>query len=334
MNRLCRAVVVLGVAMLSPSAFAQAAAQDKLTVMSGGAAISFSPFYLVEALGYAKDEGLDYSVRTVFANSLNLVVAGEGDLSALGLAAALVPAREGKETSIVYTIGSGLATGFMIGTSKIKSVTDCTRVSTSQVGSATYSATIAYKTMTNATFNVLQLGDPAQIAPSVLSGGSDCALSALGMLQPGLDNGLHLVVDPRVPSTIPAGTIQDTLGTGLWGMKENLQKKRSAMVKLMRALKRVEQYIKTTPTAEVAAQLVKHKDYQAYKPDVALKQLEQEKLFWFPNGGYFPVSSWEPTLKYYKYGMPFIDAANKIYSWEARVDMSYWTAANGQPPRR
>ena len=201
-------------------------------------------------------------------------------------------------------------------------------------GSAVYSATVAYKTLTGAAYNVLQLGDPAQIIPSVLSGGSDCAVSALGILQPGLDNGLHLVVDPRIPSTIPAGTIQDTIGTGLWGMRDNLQKKRSAVVKLMRALKRVEQYIKTTSTAEVAALLVKHNEYKAFKLDVATRQLEQEKLFWFPNGGYFPSVSWTPTLKYYQYGMTFIDPANKIYSWDSRVDMSFWVAANGQPARR
>ena len=56
-----------------------------------------------------------------------------------------------------------------------------------------------------------------------------------------------------------------------------------------------------------------------------------EKLFWFPDGGYVRNSTWPGTLAYYKYGLPFIDAANKLYTWEERVDMSYWIAANGQP---
>jgi ABC-type nitrate/sulfonate/bicarbonate transport system substrate-binding protein len=330
MKNLIGSAVLAIAAIASPAALAQ----DKIIMMSAGPAISFSPIYLLELLGYAKDEGLDYSVKTVFANTLNLVVAGEGDLAVIGLSSALVPAREGKETSIVYSLATGLATGFVAGTQKIKSIKDCTRVSTSMAGSAVYSATIAYKNMTNAPYSVLQLGDPAQIVPSVLSGGSDCAVSALGILQSGLDNGMHLIVDPRVPSTIPPGTVQDTIGTGFWGMKDSLQKKRPAVEKLLRAMKRVHQYIRTTPTSEVAALLVKHEQYKAFKPDVALRQLEQEKLFWFPNDGYFPSSYWAPTLKYYQYGMPFIEPGNKLYAWESRVDMSYWIAANGQPARK
>ena len=334
MNRIAHAIALLCFAASSSLAQAQNAPADKITMMSAGPAISFSPIYLLELLGYAKEEGLDYSVKTVFANTLNLVVAGDGDLAVIGLSSALVPAREGKETSIVYSLATGLATGFLAGTEKVKSLKDCTRVSTSMAGSAVYSATIAYKTMTNSSYTVLQLGDPAQVVPSVLSGGSDCAVSALGILQPGLDNGMHLIVDPRVPSTIPTGTIQDTIGTGFWGMKDNLQKKRTAVEKLMRAMKRVHQYIRTTPTSDVAALLVKHNEYKAFKPDVALRQLEQEKLFWFPNDGYFPASFWTPTLKYYQYGMQFIEPGNKIYSWDSRVDMSYWIVANGQPARK
>ena len=49
----------------------------------------------------------------------------------------------------------------------------------------------------------LQWGMTNQVVPSVLSGGSNCAVSAFGVLRPGLENGLHLVVDPRNPATIP-----------------------------------------------------------------------------------------------------------------------------------
>jgi DNA replication protein DnaC len=30
----------------------------------------------------------------------------------------------------------------------------------------------------------------------------------------------------------------------------------------------------------------------------------------------------------------FIDGANKLYTWDERVDMSYWISANGQPANR
>lgn len=307
---------------------------DKLVALSAGNTTPLAPIYLAETLGYAKQEGLDFTVKTVYANSLNLVVAGEGDLSVIGLSSALVPVREGKETSIVYAISSGLGTGFMAASANVKSIADCTRVSTSRAGSAVFSSAMAYKTAGGGKFNILELGDANQIVPSVLSGGSDCAVSALAVLQPGLERGLHLLVDPRNPATVPPNTIQNTVSSGLWGMKDNLRQKRPAVEKLMKALKRVEQFIKTATPEQVAAELIKHPDFKTFTAETIARQVAAEKLFWFPDGGYVRNSAWPGTLGYYKHGLPFIDAGNKLYAWEERVDMSYWISANGQPANR
>lgn len=328
-----RGLAILVAATSASLVFAQAA-PDKLVALSAGNTTPLAPIYLAETLGYAKQEGLDLTVKTVFANSLNLVVAGEGDLSVIGVSSALVPVREGKETSIVYAISSGLGTGFMAASPNVKSIADCTRVSTSRAGSAVFSSAMAYKTMGGGKFNILELGDANQIVASVLSGGSDCAVSALAVLQPGLEKGLHLLVDPRNPATVPPNTIQNTVSSGLWGMKDNLRQKRQAVEKLMRALKRVEQFIKTASPEQVAAELIKHPDFKTYTPDAIARQVVGEKLFWFPDGGYVRNANWPGTLAYYKYGLPFIDAGNKLYSWDERVDMSYWISANGQPANR
>ena len=277
---------------------------------------------------------MSLTVKTVYGNWLNLVVAGEGDLSVIGVSSALVPVREGKETSIVYAISSGLVTGFMAASANVKSIADCTRVSTSRAGSAVFSSAMAYKVNGGGKFNILELGDANQIVPSVLSGGSDCAVSALAVLQPGLEKGLRLLVDPRNPSTVPPNTIQNTVSSGLWGMRDNLRRTRPPVEKLMRALKRVEQCIKTAPPEQVAAELIKHPDFRTFPVDVIARQVAAEKLFWFPDGGYVRGSAWPGKLAYFKYGLPFIDGGNKLYSWDERVDMSYWISANGQPASR
>ncbi len=332
MKKFTRAAAALALAALPFLAAAQSG--DRLVALSAGNTTPLAPIYLAETLGYAQQEGLSLTVKTVYANSLNLVVAGEGDLSVIGVSSALVPVREGKETSIVYAISSGLGTGFMAASANVKSIADCTRVSTSRAGSAVFSSAMAYKVNGGGKFNILELGDANQIVPSVLSGGSDCAVSALAVLQPGLERGLRLLVDPRNPSTVPPNTIQNTVSSGLWGMKDNLRQKRPAVEKLMRALKRVEQFIKTAPPEQVAAELVKHPDFRTFPVDVIARQVVAEKLFWFPDGGYVRGSAWPGTLAYFKYGLPFIDGANKLYSWDERVDMSYWIAANGQPSSR
>lgn len=332
MKKFTRAAAALALAALPLLAAAQSG--DRLLALSAGNTTPLAPIYLAETLGYAQQEGLTLTVKTVYANSLNLVVAGEGDLSVIGVSSALVPVREGKETSIVYAISSGLGTGFMAASANVKSIADCTRVSTSRAGSAVFSSAMAYKVNGGGKFNILELGDANQIVPSVLSGGSDCAVSALAVLQPGLEKGLRLLVDPRNPATVPPNTIQNTVSSGLWGMKDNLRQKRPAVEKLMRALKRVEQFIKTAPPEQVAAELIKHPDFRTFPVDVIARQVAAEKLFWFPDSGYVRSSAWPGTLAYFKYGLPFIDGGNKLYSWDERVDMSYWIAANGQPASR
>ena len=314
--------------------YGQAAGADRIVVMSAANVANLAHIYLLETLGFAKQEGLDYSVKTARANTLNLVVAGEGDIAAVGASAALVPVREGKETAIIYALGSGTALGFMAVTSKVKTIADCTRVSTTTPGTALYSVAMAFKAGTGATWSILGIGDSNQIVPSVLSGGSDCAVGALGFLQAGLDNGMRLLVDPRIPSSIPPNTIQDTVGSSLWGRKDNLQKKRAAVEKLMKALRRVEQYVKSAPLNEIAASLQKHEDFKTFKVDDLAKQIELERMFWFPDSGYIRAATWPSSLKYFQYGLSFIDPANRQYSWESRVDMSYWTAVYGQPARR
>ncbi len=333
MNPFTRVLSLLLATAASSLALAQSV-PDKLVALSAGNTTPLAPIYLAETLGYAKQEGLDFTVKTVFANSLNLVVAGDGDLSVIGVSSALVPVREGKETSIVYAISSGLGTGYMAASPSVKTIADCTRVSTSRAGSAVFSSAMAYKTTGGGKFNILELGDANQIVASVLSGGSDCAVSALAVLQPGLEKGLHLLVDPRNPSTVPPNTIQGTISSGLWGMKDNLRQKRPAMEKLMRALKRVDQFIKTSTPEQVAAELIKHPDFKTFTQETIAKQVVAEKLFWFPDGGYIRSSAWPGTLTYFKYGLPFIDGTNKLYAWDERVDMSYWVAANGQPANR
>ena len=333
MNMFARVLSLLLATAASSLAMAQSS-PDKLVALSAGNTTPLAPIYLAETLGYAKQEGLDFTVKTVFANSLNLVVAGDGDLSVIGVSSALVPVREGKETSIVYAISSGLGTGYMAASASIKTIADCTRVSTSRAGSAVFSSAMAYKTSSGGKFNILELGDANQIVASVLSGGSDCAVSALAVLQPGLEKGMHLLVDPRNPATVPPNTIQGTISSGLWGMKDNLRQKRPAMEKLMRALKRVDQFIKNSTPEQVAAELIKHPDFKTFTLDTIAKQVVAEKLFWFPDGGYIRSSAWPGTLTYFKYGLPFIDGSNKLYAWEERVDMSYWVAANGQPANR
>jgi hypothetical protein len=190
---------------------------------------------------------------------------------------------------------------------------------------------MAYKNATGAGFNVVPITDATQVLPSVLSGTNDCALYALSTLKPGLASGaIHLVVDPQDLATVPKDTLQGTIGISLWGLKANLQEKRSAMVKLMKALLQADQYMKTATAREVGAALHKFPDLQTFTEEQLATLYEAEKPFLAPERGFISKEVWPATLRLYAYGTPFVNGTDAKWSYEQRVDMSYFNAAAGK----
>jgi ABC-type nitrate/sulfonate/bicarbonate transport system substrate-binding protein len=300
---------------------------DTLVLVTGGASANQMAPYLAELLGYAEEEGLSLSVNSVDANVLNIVVGGQADVGEIGSGTALVPVKDGKDTAIIYGVGPGAGSGFMAGTDGIETFADCTRVATHKAGSAAYSAAAAYKKATNAGYEILEYGAPGDVVASVLAGHNDCAVSSSGILTPGLEKGLHLIIDPEDPATIPPNSVQGAVGVGLWGMKDNLEHKRSAVVKLMKAMVKVEAYLKKTDPEEVAKVLVTHSDFETNDVSQLARNVAAETGLMFPNSGEILEQEWPSTLSFYSWGLPFVDPDDSLWSFENRVDMSYLSSA-------
>jgi ABC-type nitrate/sulfonate/bicarbonate transport system substrate-binding protein len=327
------AALALGSALLTGCADSGAQASgsdeggDSLFIATGGASANQLVPYLAEVLGYAEDEGLDLKVQSLEANVVSAVVAGRADMAEFGSGSALAPVSEGKDTALVFGVQAGWATGFVAAGDGIDDLSQCKRVSTHPRGSSAYSSAASYKKATGADYELVEFTTPTDVVASVLSGQSDCASSSLGILTPGLSEGLHLILDARDEAQIPPDSVQGTTGVGLWGMKDGLAEKKSATVKLMRALAKVQDYLETATPEEVATELVKHPDFAANEVDALAANVKAEVPFFFPNDGRILDEDWEKTLVYYQIGNPAIEPGDDLWSYDSRVDMSYFDEA-------
>lgn len=301
---------------------------DKLFIATGGGTANQLIPYLAEVLGYADDEGLDLEVKSLEAQVVATVVAGRADLAEFGAGTALAPVNEGKDTRIVFGIQKGQATGFLAASDGVDTIDDCKTLATHPTGSSSFASASAYKEATGATYQIREFPTPTDVVASVISGQADCAVSSLGILTPGLTQGMHLVIDAREDSQIPPDSVQGTTGVSLWGMHDALSKKKSAVEKLMKALAKVQEYLATATPEDVAAELVKHPDFKANDPAALAKNVEAEMSFFFPNDGRILEEDWAASLEYYKVGNPSIDPSAEPWSYESRVDMSYFDAIN------
>lgn len=301
---------------------------DTLSVVTGGASANQMVPYLAETLGYAEEEGLNLSVKSVDANVLNIIVSGQADVGEIGSGTALVPVKDGKDTAIIYALGSGSATGFMAAIDGIDSPDQCTNVATHKAGSSAYSSAASYNEALDAGWAIQEYGTPTDVVASVLSGRNDCAVSSLGILTPGLSEGLHLIIDPdKDPGSVPPGSVQGALGVGLWGMKENLDSKRDAVVKLVKATNRVKEYLASTDPHKVAEALVKHSDFETNDVDRLAANIAAETGLLFPDDGAILADNWPTTLRFYGWGNADIDPDDELWAFERRVDTSYFDAA-------
>lgn len=303
--------------------------QNSLFVATGGATANQMVPYLAEVLGYADDEGLDLTVQTLEGNTVAAVVSGRADVAQFGAGSALAPIGEGKDTALILGLQAGKATGFVVAGDGIDDLSQCQRVSTHPRGSSAFSSAAAYKKATDATFEIIEFTTPTDVVASVLSGQSDCASSSLGVLSPGIEQGLHIILDPRVESEIPPDSVQGTTGVSFWAMKDVLARKSGAVDKMVGATAKVEAYLETATPDEVAAALMQHPDFAANDSATLTANAEAEMPFLFPDGGRITAENWPATLEYYQVGNPAIVPGQEIWSYDERVDMSFLDTATG-----
>jgi ABC-type nitrate/sulfonate/bicarbonate transport system substrate-binding protein len=308
-------------------------AKEKLVIAAGGVTNSNAAIYIARLAGFYDAEGLDVEIKQAGGNASTLVVSGQADLGQLGIATALTPIKDGKQTAVVFGTSAG-PLAFVVGNPKITDVKQCKRVTTTFVGSGPYSEVPVYQKAFNVTWDVVPLTDTPSVPNLVISGQADCAVASYSVLGKAIDgNQVRILVDPREQ----AGKIPSYVEVAIYGLKDKLPGKRAAVEKLLRALVKAYQLIAEKSPADLATMLRQDRDFQAISQEQLVKQIEVEKPIAMkaPNSGYIAASTWPGNLAFLRDGgSTFIDPQEDKWSYANAVDMSYYEAANGKPAQQ
>jgi ABC-type nitrate/sulfonate/bicarbonate transport system substrate-binding protein len=291
-----------------------------------------SAIYLAQITGRFAAAGLDVTIEQVAGQLLTVVVGAQADIGIIGLATALSPVKDGKETSIIYANSSGAVGGFMVAGPKIQKVTDCKKVVTFTPGSSAYAWTVRYKSVYGANYDIINVNDVNATPATVVAGNADCGVGSIAAFGPFITAGkLHLIVDPR-DSSFPQDLKAQPEGV-VFGLKANLQSKQSAITKFMTAYQKtiLEVIRKDTPD-QLATLLRQNADWQPFS-QVSLSSLMQAaQTQMAPDNGYLPASVWPQELAFWiAGGSTYIQPSDPKWSYAQRVDMSYYVKANGKP---
>jgi len=322
----------------SPSSASSTKERLSLKVALGAALATNAWFWIPLTLGYFNDEALDVEGKNVGVNVVTALASGQADIGSIGTPNALTPVKNGVETSIIYNTTDAIGAGFVFGQKTISSIQECKRVAA--LGGASSGITWASIMMRqfSAKYDIVPFTDQSTLQASMAAGAVDCAVGSYPNFSPLLKDGrVHVVLDPRDSSKLPAGFPRNVSAGAYFGITDNLKAKREAVVRFLRATDRAlhDVIMKQTPQ-QLAAILKKDSNFQAQSEADLAEQIGVVRDYYAPLNGYLPASLWPATVQFYKDGGPSLglesmDVAVPQWSYERRVDMSYFETAIGKP---
>jgi ABC-type nitrate/sulfonate/bicarbonate transport system substrate-binding protein len=297
---------------------------------------AFTQLYVAKINGYFDAVNLDVQIKNFGANVITGMVSGQLDLAFQGANSAMLPVRDGADTTVIYNnVGGGVSAFVYGGVPKVKTISDCTRMGSSPVGTSAYGWAVAEKKLFNGNWLLVPGDNPITVA-SLASGAIDCATGAPGGYSDlAVAGKARLLLNPKDPGTFPPGTLPssfDFLEAAIFGMKANIQKKQDAVVRFLKAYQRAVADVRSQTPEQLAATLKKNADWGPFDAAKLKVSIGLVQSFYAPHDGYIPESVWPGSLQFYSLGgSTFIDPSDSKWSYKNRVDMSYYVKAVGKP---
>lgn len=303
-----------------------------LSVVAGAVEQSSTVLWFARVAGFYEKHGLDVSITVGGGNTINLMVAKQGDITLYSVPAAFTPVRNGLATSIVYGGVKGEGGDFVVAKPHIKSIKECTRLATFSIGSSAYGWAVKNKSLYDADYAIQTFGDFPTLAAAFSSGNADCANAVLAPFAALLDSGeAHLIVDPRDPSTLPEDFPPELIASAFWGLKDHLESKRDTVVDFLRAVHEAFAAMKNMTPAQIAELLRTDRDWQTQSESQIADGYVGAADFFQPNDGYVTKKGFDSSADFYRdAGLDFIDPGSPAFSYSSMVDMSYYDAAVGK----
>jgi hypothetical protein len=310
---------------------ANGAPLQKLKIAVPAVGAQFEAAWLVKLLGYDKQAGLETEVQNAGVSVNTVMASGGADLVMASPAAAVAPANEGLDTSLLYGTLEASSAAFVVGTSDVKSIQDCKDVVTTTEGTGGYGVTVALRDALKAQWKLVTVGDVPSLSASLLSGHANCGVQVLSVWAPGIKSGrLHLVLDPRDPrAALPPVLRSGTLTNALWGVRPRLESKRDAVQRYVGAFHRVyTEVIEKKSPEQIAALLLKDPAFAGQDLAGLAADVKVYREFNWPDQGRITKESWSANLAFLQHtGLSFVKPDDTKFSYASRVDMTYYDRA-------
>jgi ABC-type nitrate/sulfonate/bicarbonate transport system substrate-binding protein len=295
-------------------------------------------WYTYYSGGFAK-QNLDLTISSGAGAAVAAqVVGGQADIGAPGVALAMGPPRDGKETSVIYSFAGNGIGAFVYGVPGVNSVKDCKKAGAVNSPGPAYGYASLLKEALGASYEIIRL-DGTALPAALQSGQVDCAIGPLNLLGPVVTAGkAKILYDNRNVSQRPSA-VESGLTEGVFfGMKDNLQKKQEAVVRFLKALNETWTTVLKPSNADAAAlaNFLKTKapnDWPQTPESLTFQLQAFLGTFLVPNDGYIDAAKWNSTIafnaKYSELG--FLNTTDAVWSYARRVDMSFYEKAIGKP---
>jgi ABC-type nitrate/sulfonate/bicarbonate transport system substrate-binding protein len=311
-----------------------------LNVCVGVVDPGFAQLWLGKLRGYYGGQKLIVNINVVGSNAITLLVSGSCDLVIQGSTGSTTPVSQGISTTIIYATSAHGDAAYAIAKSpSIRNVQQCTRIGSSNIGSAAY----AWATIENNLFNigatVIPNSSTGVTIAALQSGNVDCAVGAYSSFAGLVTAGqAHIILDPTNYNALPVGFVKFIANddeASIFGLTSNLKKKRTLIVKFLRGYQKALKEANTADPAEVANVLHTSKDWETMDVTGLANAIKNQDYFNAPNKGFLTKAMWTNALQFFiQAGQSFVDPKDPKWSYAQRVDMSYYKAATAPPVKK
>ncbi len=298
--------------------------------------------YIAEHEGYFDDENLRVKILSgQGANTTTLVVSGRADLVTAGASTPLAIAAQGKQPSIVYGVAGGGTAAFMVGSTKaaktldqLQSLDDC-RLGTFSKGSSAYGFAAYYNETLDLGCELIPFSDVPTAVAALVGGRADAVVASYGLLSPAIADGkASILIDTRLPEVRERYLRDQVFPEAIeFGIADQLEGKRDAVVRYLRALGKARTFLETRPAAEVADVLASYPQGTSSLTADQMSDTVEALRAYSPlgsDGGYVGPEVWQTALAAFaRFGLDGYDPDAPGVQYDRLVDMSFLQEASG-----
>ncbi len=310
-----------------------------LTLAIGANIAAFAQPFVADAAGLYTKYGV--KVNTIYdagTTGINTdLVSGHADVVWYTAANDLILAAKGQPVSVIY--GSlNITPGALIGSPKIKTLADAKKLSSCKLatltaGSTVYAESEHYIQAAGLHCTISQFSSVPLVLSAVESGNDQLGvLTTSSSLTAAKSTPIHVLVNPTEPSAKPY-LPTPVLATTVSGLTSNLNSKRTAVVRFLKAIVAATQIIEKDTPAQIAQLLVKTPGFKGVPVATLTAEVQDDAKPYITSGknpGFISQAYWTKSVNNFgTWGISGYSATNPANAYGKRVVMSFNQAAVG-----